>query len=80
MVPLPILRVLQTLSHFHPHDTLVKPAFFIALLQREKLRCKEVTCIAQSEIPDIQPGLMLPKENIYNVFVYGFHAKCGKCP
>lgn len=76
-------RVLQMLSHFQLHDTLVKQAFFIALLQREELRREEVKCIAQSEsrseITDLKPGLMLSKESICDVFVSGFHTKCREC-
>lgn len=71
------------LPHFHLHDTLVKQAFFIALLQREQLRREEVKCIAQfestSEITDLKPGLRLSKESICNVLVSGFHTKCREC-
>ena len=78
-----VLRVVQMISHFHLHDTLVKQALFIALLQREQLRHEEVKCIAQSEsrfeITDLKPGLMLSKESICNVFVSGFHTKCRGC-
>lgn len=69
----PLRLSTESLSHFHLHDTLGKPAFFIALPQREQLRRREVIRIAQSAarsaIPDLQPGLMLSKVSVLCVLI-----------
>lgn len=69
------------LSHFQLHDTLVKQAFFTALLQREELRREEVKCIAQSEsgseITDLKPGLMLSKKVSVMCLCLGFTPNAG---